>query len=131
MFNLEQPATHLRMRLRILKERERKMDSTLMLHCGADEVTREMVRDVKAPAATDSWHPIPHSLVLDTTFKTLEDVGLNVRRERYGLTQTGDRFFGVLDLDSPIAEGVSLAVGLRNSTDKSMSAGLVLGSRVL
>jgi len=106
------------------------MNGALVLHCGASEVTKEMVRKVQAPEPIDSWHPIPHGLLLDTAFKTLQDVGLNVRRERYGLNQSGDRFFGVLDLDSPIIDGVSLAVGLRNSTDKSMSAGMVLGSRV-
>jgi len=117
-------------RERTTADKEARMSGTLALHCGAGEVTREDVRSVGAPEGTESWTPIPHGLVLDNTIEALEGVGLNVRHERYGLTQEARRFFGVLDLASPVAEGVSLAVGLRNSTDKSMSAGLVLGQRV-
>jgi hypothetical protein len=42
----------------------------------------------------------------------------------------GSRFFGTLDLKSPISEGISLAVGIRNSVDKSFPLGFCAGSRV-
>ena len=35
------------------------------------------------------------------------------------------RFFGTIDLQTPVAAGVSLAVGIRNSTDKSLPIGFV------
>lgn len=53
-----------------------------------------------------------------------------VKAERFGLSRGGKRFFGVLDLDSQIVEGVSLSIGLRNSVDKSLAAGIVMGTRV-
>ena len=42
----------------------------------------------------------------------------------------GSRFFGTLDLASPLAERTSLCVGIRNSTDQSFPLGFVAGSRV-
>ena len=40
------------------------------------------------------------------------------------------RFFGTLDLATPISDGVSLAIGIRNSTDKSFPIGFCCGQRV-
>ena len=40
------------------------------------------------------------------------------------------RFFGTLDLATPVATGVSLAVGIRNSVDKSFPLGFCAGNRV-
>ena len=106
------------------------MDGRLILHCGTQEVTRDDVRRIEPPEGTDSWHPISHGFLLDTTIDALGEVGLGVRNERFGLSRQDNRFFGTLDLDSQIADGVSLTLALRNSTDKSMSAGIVLGQRV-
>ena len=106
------------------------MNGHLILHCGAQTVSRDGVRGVVAPEGTESWYPISHGHLLDTTLEALGNVGLQVRKERFGLTRESNRFFGVLDLDSQIADGVHLALGLRNSIDKSMAAGVVLGQRV-
>jgi len=40
------------------------------------------------------------------------------------------RFFGTLTLRSPLGQGVNLAVGVRSSTDKSISLQWCCGSRV-
>jgi hypothetical protein len=106
------------------------MNGQLFLHCDTKNVTLDDIRNAECPKGTDTWHPIAHANLLDTALDSLQAVGLSVRNERYGLSGDSHRFFGVLDLVSEIADGVSLAVGVRNSTDKSMSAGLVLGSRV-
>src|ERR1700756_3331407 len=47
-----------------------------------------------------------------------------------GLTRGDMRFFGTLTLQSKLASGVSLAVGLRSSLDKSISLQWCCGSRV-
>jgi hypothetical protein len=46
------------------------------------------------------------------------------------VARDNQRFFGTLRLKNRIAEGVSLAVGLRNSTDKSFPIGFCVGERV-
>src|SRR5262249_13800618 len=42
----------------------------------------------------------------------------------------GSRFFGTLDLGTALGSGVTLAVGVRNSVDKSFPLGFVAGNRV-
>jgi hypothetical protein len=46
------------------------------------------------------------------------------------LARDGARFFGTRDLTTPVSNGVGLAVGLRNSTDKSFPIGFCCGTRV-
>jgi hypothetical protein len=61
---------------------------------------------------------------------TLRDAGYEIRKEQFGVMRDGTRFFGTLDLGTPLVEGVSLAVGIRNSVDKSFPLGFAAGSRV-
>lgn len=106
------------------------MSASLLLHCGAQEVTRDALDRIPAPAPTRSWFPLSHSHVLQTVVDTLLGAGFAVARERLGLMRDSARFFGVLDLECPVLEGVGLAVGVRNSTDKSFPIGFAAGSRV-
>jgi hypothetical protein len=56
--------------------------------------------------------------------------GLVAAQPRYGVSRAGARLFATLDLATPIAEGVALAVEIRNSTDKSLPLGFCAGNRV-
>lgn len=103
--------------------------SQLMLHTGGHAATREQVLTVLAPEPTDTWFPVPHGHVLTTVERLLDAAGYNIMREQLALARNGDRFFAVLDLESSIVEGVSLALGLRNSIDKSFPYGLAGGTR--
>jgi hypothetical protein len=69
--------------------------------------------------------------VLDSVQCALHEAGFMVKRMDLGVSENGHKFFGVIDLASTIIEGVSLAVGVRNSTDKSLPAGIAAGERVL
>ena len=53
-----------------------------------------------------------------------------VRDRKLAVARDGRRFFGTLDLTAQLAPGVSLAVGVRNSTDKSFPLGFCAGNRV-
>src|SRR4051812_22884309 len=46
------------------------------------------------------------------------------------LSRGDARLFATVDLGSPLATGVTLAVGIRNSFDKSLPLGFVAGNRV-
>jgi hypothetical protein len=103
--------------------------SALMLHCGATRLSRDELALVPTPPATATWFPVPHVSVLDTTVERLTEAGYRVRSTDLGVTKDGRRFFGTIDLDAPLVSGVSLAVGVRNSTDKSFPLGFCAGNR--
>ena len=46
------------------------------------------------------------------------------------MSRGDSQFFGTIDLESPIVEGVSLAVGVRNSIDKSLPIAFAAGERI-
>jgi hypothetical protein len=103
--------------------------STLCLSRGAVEVTRASLATFEAPLSRGNWFPLKHAKVLDTVSTTLQASGYRIARERLAVARDGHRFFGVLDLDSTLAPGVTLAVGVRSSTDKSFPLGFCAGSR--
>jgi len=109
-------------------------DLNLILHCGANHVTRDQVANNETPAPTDSHYPIPHELLIERVQEQLYDAGYNVTQEAYGLTAHGARFFGLMQLvrenDAAIAADHSIVLGVRNSHDKSFAACIVAGSGV-
>jgi hypothetical protein len=104
--------------------------SALCLHRGATPITRDELARYRPPPATPTWFPVSHSAVLDTAVARLTEAGYRVRSTALGVSQDGHRFFGTLDLDTTLVHGVSLAVGVRNSTDKTFPLGFCAGNRV-
>jgi hypothetical protein len=102
----------------------------LMLHAGGHLATIDELRGCHTPAPEGRWHPVAHATVLDRVKETLTGAGYMIRAEKYALARNDARFFGVLDLTAPLASGVSLSVGVRNSVDKSFPLGFAAGSRV-
>lgn len=103
----------------------------LMLHRGARLAERPEVELIDAPPPTESWFPLSHATVLSTVERTLIGAGFGIQRMQLALSPDNSRFFGTLDLMSPITDGVSLTVGVRNSIDKTFPIGMVAGSRVM
>lgn len=104
--------------------------SNLCLHRGARAVDREELDCVEAPEPTETWFPLRHSQVLDTVLKTLEASAFHVEDMRLSLSQDNARFFGTLDLAASVGAGTLLAVGVRNSVDKTFPLGFCAGCRV-
>lgn len=105
-------------------------ESKLILHAGAQRVTIEDVANVPTPEPQGRWYPVPHIKVYEGAVSELTRKGYRIRSEQHALSRQGGQYFGVLDLDSEIMDGVSLAVGIRTSIDKSLVMGFVGGSRV-
>jgi hypothetical protein len=105
-------------------------ESRLVLHCGARPVSEEELMHYHAPPPEGRWFPVDHSRVLTTVRTTLQDAGYEVRQQRLGLSKDGHRFFATLDLGTAVADGVCLAVGIRNSTDKKFPLGFAAGQKV-
>lgn len=105
--------------------------SNLMLHAGSDAATEDEVFETETPESTDTWFPIPHRQLLQTVEGSLEATDLHVAEKEYGLFKEGARMFAVWAVTNGVARGdYQLTVGIRNSHDKSFSAGLAVGSRV-
>ncbi len=105
-------------------------ESHLYLHRGAREVSLEELQTYKAPPPEGRWRPIAHARVLTVVTQALADAGYRVERQRLALQKDALQFFGTLDLSDPVAEGVALAVGVRNSINKTFPLGFCAGSRV-
>ncbi len=104
--------------------------SDLLLHAGGRLVTIDELTACKTPPPEGRWHPVSHVKVLESVKETLRGTGYVVKSEKYALARSDARFFGVLDLETPLAAGVGLSVGVRNSTDKSFPIGMACGSKV-
>lgn len=102
---------------------------TLLLHCGAEPVRYEHLRQMETPEPTRTHVPIPHHRVVDLVKHTLSFYGHDVTEENYGVTDDGNRFFGLLSLQSKYG-AYEDTVGLRNSHDKKFPVGISFGSRV-
>jgi len=105
-------------------------NSNLILHRGAKAVSVEDLQAYQAPPPEGRWYPISHGRVLSVVTDTLGEAGYTIEKQQLGVMRDGSRFFGTLDLGSPVADGVTLAVGLRSSVDKSFPLGFCAGSRV-
>jgi hypothetical protein len=106
-------------------------EAKLILHKGARQVSPDELREVRPPQPVGRWHPISHHRVLSVVTQTLIEAGYATEKSQLGLSPDGHRFFGVLRLTHQIAHGVTLAVGVRNSSDKTFPLGFVAGSSVL
>lgn len=109
---------------------KQKAKANLVLHCGAREVSRQELVQYHAPAPEGRWHPIAHARVVDVVERSLVEGGYTITRAQYGVTPDGHRLFGVMELDSLLTHGVTLAVGVRNSTNRTFPLGFVAGNRV-
>lgn len=108
----------------------------LMLHKDAEGVSCEQLQDLPVPYATATWQPIGHGQFDQIVRGELAGAGIQVTQAHYGLSEPDEdgfrhRLFGVYHtLDAIVPGEVAAMVGFRNSTDQSLSAGLVFGSRV-
>lgn len=103
-------------------------EGTLVLHAGGTLATLDDLRNCKTPPPEGRWHPVSHIQVLDTVKEMLHGAGYVIKTEKYGLARQDARFFGILNLETPLAHGVGLSVGIRNSVDKSFPLGFAAGS---
>jgi len=105
--------------------------SNLILHCGGKAATLDDLDTVPIPETTETYRAVPHREVAEF-LKTLGGdllTGYHLDRESYGLAREGQRMFGV-QVYRDSNQDMGMAVGFRNSYDKSMSLGIALGASV-
>ncbi len=103
----------------------------LTLHCGAQNVDLDEVRNVNTPRSTNSWCPIPHHQLITQVQKTLKTTNLRIGTQAHSLSHEGQRYFGLMEIHAQKAtEDYCWVLGLRNSHDKTFPAGIVAGASV-
>lgn len=104
--------------------------STLMVHRGARLVELDELNTIDAPPPTESWFPLRHATVFNRVADTLEASGYEIAKRQLALSADNHKFFGTLDLTTQIMDGISLMIGIRNSTDRTMPIGFAAGERL-
>jgi Domain of unknown function (DUF932) len=112
-----------------LQEAIQQTEATLCAHSGAMKINREDLYSVATPKGTDSWKPIPHSMLVDTIEETLRRNHFRIAKEEYAVQTEGAKLFGVMTLESTESD-YALALGLRTSNDKSFPVQMIAGARV-
>ncbi len=103
---------------------------SLMLHCDSEETTRAMVEAIPTPSRTGRYNPVGYAdalAILEDTVKAV--LGLELLSETYGLNQKGNQLFAHFIFDADDTDG-GLAVGLRQSLNKTLALGTVVGKGV-
>jgi hypothetical protein len=107
------------------------MALNFMIHCGGAEVGRDQLHHATPPEATATYMPIAHTDFADLISDTIEAHDFRLGETAHALGRKGDHYFGMAELlYSGQEEDFALIAGWRSSYDKSLSAGLVIGSQV-
>ncbi|TYP94865.1 protein of unknown function (DUF932) [Fodinibius salinus] len=107
----------------------------LLTQCGSQQCSLEELLAVEEPPKTDTYTPLNHYDFALNTLTIASDLlkGYQFDGDHYALSNEGKRMFGVMTYrnSSEQHSDVKVALGIRNSYDRSMSAGLVTGSSVI
>lgn len=104
--------------------------SNLLTDSGARRVSETEVYSVNEPEFTKTWHPVSHSKVLTVLENAVKATDITVRDKQYSLNQDGLNMFGVWNLDIQ-QNGMTWAMGIRNSLNKKFAVGVCAGSHVM
>lgn len=90
-----------------------------------------LVMSIPEPEWTNTWHPTGHGRLIQALERGVEKNNLRVTNVEYSLNKSGTRMFGAWGLDDSVVSGMKLAMGFRNSIDKSMPIGICAGVTIM
>jgi len=117
----------------------------LVLHCGANEISRAELATVEVPEATRSYVPLPYTDFVNLVEDQLGEIGFRFGEQAYAINKLnrdrktgelvenpkGTKFFGIAELLNGSGSDVNaLVVGLRSSFDMSIAPSIAFGSQV-
>jgi len=106
------------------------MSGTLIVHRGGWEATKADLAAVPVPEPTESYHPVPYGRFIEEVELHVPRFGLAIQSSAFALAREGSQMFGVLTCSNGTPNrDYALAIGVRNSYDRSLSVGLVAGTR--
>lgn len=92
---------------------------------------RTQLELIQTPQSTLSWSPIPHHQLVDKVQDRLQGHGLRIQSSQHTVTHGTNRYFGTIELMPQPGREYRRMVGIRNSHDKTYSASIVAGARVI
>ena len=101
-----------------------------MAHAGTERIDRSKLQALPGPSGTKTWVPVAHGEIVNVIEACVEDAGMTITREEFSVNGNGARMFGLISVDYCGDGAMTGAIGLRQGLDKSMSLGLVGGTRV-
>jgi hypothetical protein len=84
---------------------------------------------VPCPPGTTTHKPIPHHEVVDAVVESLGFRHIGVHNMEFAVSKDGNKMFGLMELETTF-NGCRVALGLRNSHDKTMRLAVTVGYRV-
>lgn len=100
-------------------------------------ITRQELRLVKPPEATETWKPVAHYDLLMAIEKALKSQKLSVHSEEISCQRKGQYFFCILDLKRdygskfPQSAGILPSLGIMASNNKKIGIQISIGARVI
>jgi len=107
----------------------KKMNATLVSHCGTTKVDRQFLSNLELPERTDTFQPIAHAKLVDTIEEALSYRRISIVKSEFAVSKDGMKCFGLLEVNHEL-DDLRFAIGMRNANDKSMRLGMVAGYRV-
>jgi hypothetical protein len=112
------------------------MTNQLLTQCGSKRCSLEQLLTIPEPEKTNTYTPLNHYDFSVNVLTIASDLlkGYRFDGDSYAISSDGQKMFGVITfrrINPRSDEELKLAIGLRNSYNKSMAAGLVIGSTVL
>jgi hypothetical protein len=104
--------------------------ATLVAHRGAQLVSRDALAAYEPPAATTSWKPVKHALIVDLMHEELDRRQIRITTEEYAIQRGGTSLFAALTLHWLRDEEISAAIAFRHANDKSEAMKLYAGVHV-
>lgn len=88
--------------------------------------------DIEVPQDTDTYKALPHRVLVEKLTDTFScKYGKDsITDVQFGVAKKGRQLFGTIEMKNKHNTDFSFSVGFRNSYDKSLSVGLIAGTRV-
>lgn len=105
----------------------------LMMHAGGQVVELEELKKIEVPFRTKTYMPVDHFGLVETLREKANELfipaGFRENQLQVGLARNGQQLFGHLDFING-SKDMSMAIGFRNSYDKTLPVGIAVGSTV-
>lgn len=106
--------------------------TSLNLNRGVQELERDELQLIPVPEASSTYTPVSHFKLANSLALIGQDMltGYELKEEKFEVARAGKQLFATLHF-ARNGDDMRLSVGFRNSYDKSLSLGIVIGSKVI
>jgi hypothetical protein len=101
--------------------------ATLMVHRGAQLVSRDALRGIEPPPATATWKPINHAHLINLIHEELAFREIEIAQEEYAIQRDGQRLFGAMVLNWLTTDAFAAALAFRHANDRKLAMKMYAG----